>query len=138
MAGVKGRSGRRKDPWKDYSIHRILRQSLEIVSKYLDSPEISPEKKLEVASRFAVRTIPQVVMHDEAKKLTFEERIQLVDKMKELMTSNDAMTLPKADYTVSTSESTPYRGESSNTTETHTDLSTTEPMLCDEDSEEEC
>jgi hypothetical protein len=67
MAGVKGRSGTttKKDRIKRIKkISDIVNLSIDIIGEYLQSPDITLEKKAEMARHFAVKSMPNKVEGD--------------------------------------------------------------------------
>jgi hypothetical protein len=100
MAGVAGRSGRRPTKYRSMSIDDVLRESIRIVNMYLRDKEIPFKDKAELASRFAVKAIPEKILVDEVKKLSFEERMKLVGEFQRLMDMRKSRNAQK-DYNFS-------------------------------------
>lgn len=85
MSGVKGRSGRRPKNYDQLTVQDVLKKSIHVVHCYLNDENIPLKEKAEVASRFAVKAIPERVLFDEVKKLTFEERMRLIHEFNKMM-----------------------------------------------------
>lgn len=58
MAGVKGKSGRFREPDQDTKTEVILK-SWRILNKFFDSDKIPLAKKAEIASRLALKDMPE-------------------------------------------------------------------------------
>lgn len=65
MAGVKGKSGR-KSKYEEWNIAEIVNGSLRYIKWYLEDPNADPAKKAEIASRFALKMIPDRIAHSHA------------------------------------------------------------------------
>lgn len=89
MSGTKGRSGRRPKNYNNAMVQDVLKQSMYVIHKYLNDPTISLQKKADIASKFAVKAIPERVLFDEVKKLSFEERMRLISEFQKVMESRE-------------------------------------------------
>lgn len=84
MPGTK-KSGRRGRSYDRMNIQDVLKKSIWVIHKYLNDPHITLQNKAEIASRFAVKAIPERVLFDEVKKLSFEERMKLIHEFNKMM-----------------------------------------------------
>lgn len=60
MAGVKGRSGR-KSNLEEVTVSQVVNGSMRLIRQYIEDKTIPLERKVEVASRFALKKIPDRV-----------------------------------------------------------------------------
>lgn len=96
MAGTKT-SGRRPKNYDRLTVQDVLRSSIFIIHKYLKDPDITLQNKAEIAAKFAVKAIPERVLFDEVKKLSFEERMKLIHEFGKLMEQRATRMDEKAD-----------------------------------------
>lgn len=81
--GVRPGSGR-KPAFREVQIEEVLKRSIRDVLLYMDDPEINKTDKFKMACMFAAKTVPERLIVEAKKALTFEERMQLADKAKEM------------------------------------------------------
>jgi len=86
MAGVKMKSGRKpKGGWDKFSIDELLKHSIRLTNLYMRDESVPLKDRAEMAVKFAVKALPDKVIVDEVKKLSFDERMLLIDEFKKLV-----------------------------------------------------
>ena len=78
MAGVKGRSGRKTSLYERDTVGRLVEQSLRMTYLYISDPDIPLANKIDVASRFALKYMPEKI---EAKVLTCDVSTDLIQRL---------------------------------------------------------
>ena len=125
MAGKKGRSGR-KGYRKDIEIKEILELSLKTLAHYLKmDSEITHDKRADLVSKFTLKQVPDRIINEQVKALTFSERMALADKLERIVSKSHPSSVNKPQH-VDTSS---IKEANDTGTSTHTHISTTDPSL---------
>ena len=138
MAGKKGRSGR-KGYRKDIEIKEILELSLKTLAHYLKmDSEITHDKRADLVSKFTLKQVPDRIINEQVKALTFSERMALADKLERIVSKSHPSSVNTPQHVDTSSiKKANDTGTSTHTgTHTHISTSTTDPSPIDSGSTE--
>lgn len=82
MSGVKGRSGR-KTTTNENIRNEVLAKSWRVLAEFFDAPEISKDRKAEIAARLAGKNVPVEVVGAGTNAIFIQQMVQRAENAPE-------------------------------------------------------
>jgi len=97
MSGMPGKAGKMPKDWRHWDIDKVVQHSVRLVAKYMDDEEISKEKRLECATKFALKIIPEQHFVETRHSLSHEDRMLLRERLDKLLITKADIEIVKID-----------------------------------------